>query len=100
MAEDLSAHKLALARELLDDIELSRLTPETLLLKGTRLARLTGDTEVQQWLAMELGGYTFADAERSTKFADEVGRWTNREKKLGWWWPLAELEARINALLD
>lgn len=98
MAENLSAHKLELARTLLDDIELSRLTPDALLLKGRRLARLIGDSEVEGWLGMELRGYDFSNEERASAFADAVGRWTDQSKKLGHWWPLAEIEARITAL--
>ena len=57
MTTGLAAHKLDLARELLDDIELSRLAPEQLLLKATRLARLLDAKEVQKWLQFELEGY-------------------------------------------
>ena len=47
---------------------------------------------------MELGGYTFAEPKKAAKFADVVGRWTDRARNLGRWWPLAEVEARIAAL--
>lgn len=96
--ESIASHKLELARDLLEDIELNRLSPDALLLKGSRLARLVGNGNVQDWLAMELGGYTFTEPEKATRFADVVGRFSDRPKKLGWWWPLAEIEARIAAL--
>jgi hypothetical protein len=96
--ENLSAHKLELARELVDDIELSRLAPDALLLKASRLARLMGDGDVQEWLTLELGGYVFDEAGHAARFADNVGRWTDKSKKWGYWWPLAEIEARIAAL--
>lgn len=98
MAETVATHKLELVRELLDDIELARLTPDALLLKASRLARLAGDEDVQQWLALELGGYVFDEGGRAAKYADSVGRWIDRVKKWGYWWPLAEIEARIAAL--
>ena len=51
MTESLSSHTVSLARELLDDIELSRLPPEQLLLKTSSLARLLGDKHAQTWIA-------------------------------------------------
>jgi hypothetical protein len=51
--QSLSAHRLILAGELLDDIELGRLQPESLLLRASRLARIMEETEVQTWLQLE-----------------------------------------------
>jgi hypothetical protein len=92
------AERISLARELVDDLELSRLPPEALLLKASRLARFIGDEVTQQWLAMEIGGYSFEDVDAATKAADRVWRWSDKSKKQGWWSSLAELDARINAL--
>lgn len=92
------AERLTLARELVDDLELSRLPPEALLLKASRLARFMRDEVTQKWLAMEIGGYTFEDVEAATKAADRVWRWSDKAKRQGWWWSLAELDARISAL--
>ncbi len=55
--ESASTYKLNLSQELLEDIELGRLSPENLLLKTARLARLVGNSEIQQWLNFELAGY-------------------------------------------
>jgi hypothetical protein len=52
-SEGLSTHRLALARELLDDVELGRVTPETLLLKASRVLEAVHE----QWLTLELSGY-------------------------------------------
>jgi len=41
-----SKHIVKLAADLIDDIELSRLPSESLLLKCSRLARLVGDEEM------------------------------------------------------
>jgi hypothetical protein len=41
--QDLDAHKLSLATELLEDVELSRMSLEQLRLKAFRLARLVED---------------------------------------------------------
>ena len=51
-----SRHIFELSKELLDDIELGRLSAEVLLLKAARLARLTGSQEIQQWIEYELRG--------------------------------------------
>ena len=45
--QSLSAHRLTLAGELLDDIVLGRLQPESLLLRASRLVRIMEETEVQ-----------------------------------------------------
>jgi hypothetical protein len=43
-----SEHIVSLAKELLDDIELSRISAEALLLKATRLARFAGSQKTGQ----------------------------------------------------
>jgi hypothetical protein len=52
-----SQHILELAKELLDDIELSRLSAESLLLKASRLARWVGSGEIKYWISLEMKGY-------------------------------------------
>lgn len=52
-----SEHALELSKELLDDIELSRLEAEKLILKASRLARLAGSEEIRAWLKLEMTGY-------------------------------------------
>ncbi len=91
MTTGLAAHKLDLARELLDDIELSRLAPEQLLLKATRLARLLDAKEVQKWLQFELEGYPGNDPV-ALRYMSRTDRWTDQPKNLGYWLPLAQLE--------
>jgi hypothetical protein len=51
MAESLPSHIVDLSRSLIDDIELSRLPAEQLLLKAARLARLVDDhsSPQQSW---------------------------------------------------
>lgn len=89
-----SDHVLELARELLDDIELSRTAPDSLILKASRLARWVGSDETRYWLKMEIGGYN-ATNPTSLKYMGLTGRWTNYEKKQGYWGPLAQQEAQI-----
>jgi hypothetical protein len=89
-------HVLSLAQELLDDIELSRLSAEALLLKATRLARLAGSEKIQRWLSYEMGGYNPQD-KISLEFMGRTGRWIV-EEKTGYWSPLAEQEAAIQTL--
>lgn len=91
-----SSDILTLAHELLDDIELGRLPPERLLLKATRLARLTKDEEKQSWLSYELIGYSYEEV--ALKYMDRTLRWTDREKRLGYWYSFPEIEARIEAM--
>lgn len=91
-----SDHVLSLARELLDDIELSRTSPENLILKASRSARWVGSDEVRKWLKFEMGGYYKSDPV-SLKYMSLTARWTNKEKQLGHWGPLAQQEAQIAA---
>ena len=88
-------HRLELARELLDDIELSRLAPEQLLLKASRLARIVDDAGVRTWLGFELRGYP--NSEIGRKCMDLMGRWTDKSKDLGYWNPLAAINGTIAA---
>lgn len=89
-------HVLELARELLDDIELNRTTPDNLVLKASRLARSVGSDETRYWLKLEMGGYNDTNP-LSLKYMSLTGRWTDREKNLGYWGPLAQQEAQIVA---
>jgi len=89
-----SAHKLALAQELLDDIELGRLPLENLLLKTTKLARLIGDQEARKWLEYELSGFV-SDDPVSLKYMLLTGRWLDQANNQGYWHSLAQIDARI-----
>ena len=91
-----SEHILELAKELLDDIELSRTSAESLILKTSRLARWVGSEEIRSWLKLEMRGYNSTN-EISLKYMGITGRWVNREKKTGYWGPLAQHEAAIEA---
>jgi len=91
-----SEHVLELARELLDDIELSRTTAEGLILKASRLARWVGSDEIRYWLTLEMGGYNGSNP-ISLKYMGITGRWIDRDKKRGYWGPLAQHDALITA---
>ena len=85
-----------LASELLDDIELSRLSGESLLLKAIRLARLSDAEYEQMWLVYELAGYPHDNPNPvALEYMGLIKRWTNYEKKIGYWMPLAQVEANI-----
>ncbi len=94
--ESEAEHILFLSRELLDDIELNRLSAEKLLLKASRLARLAGSAEIRKWLVYETQGYNSTD-EVSLRYMTLTGRWTDYEEKKGYWGPLGQQEASIDA---
>ncbi len=96
MSVSASEHILSLSRELLDDIELDRLSSDKVLLKCVRLARLAGSQECQQWLNYEMAGYP-GTGEISLKYMTLTGRWTDKEENKGYWGPLAQYEANIRA---
>jgi len=91
-----SEHILALSKELLDDIELGRLPADKLILKANRLARVAGSDEIRQWLGYEMRGYTTAN-DTSLRYMTLTGRWTNYSEKKGYWGPLGQHEATIEA---
>jgi hypothetical protein len=91
----LQGQTLALARELLDDVELSRLAAEQLLLKASRWARLVEASDVLRWLEYELRGYY--NNPDHLALADRVGRVTNKAEKHGHWAPLASISAQAQA---
>lgn len=91
-----SKHVLELAKELLDDIELSRTSAESLILKASRLARWVGSEEIRYWLKLEMQGYNSSN-EISLRYMGITGRWVDREKQRGYWGPLAQQEAAIIA---
>jgi hypothetical protein len=91
-----SEHTLELVQDLLDDLELGRSSVEKLILKTSRLARIVGADEVKEWLRFELGGF-YSDNDISLKYMTLTGRWTNRDENKGYWIPLAQIEARIDA---
>jgi hypothetical protein len=91
-----SEHILELAKELLDDIELGRLSAEALLLKSSRLARWVGSDEVKHWIDFEMKGYNSTDP-TSLKYMGITGRWINKDEGKGYWGPLAQHESAIEA---
>ncbi len=96
--EALSEYRLTLARELLDDIELGRLSPETLLLKISRLARAMEATDVREWLSFELKGYPMKEVPPATiEVAKRVGRVTDPTTLFGYYQPFAELIGLVHA---
>jgi hypothetical protein len=96
MEQSRSEHVRQLARELLDDIELSRTSTESLILKATRLARWVGSDEIKAWLKLEMSGY-YKDDPISTSYMYKTGRWVDIDKGTGYWGPLAQQEASIAA---
>ena len=87
-------HIRQLCTELLDDIELSRLPSDQLVMKCSRLARLAGTDEAKSWLSFEMHGYSSGDL-TSIKYMDLTSRWTNKAKEEGLWGSLATQEGII-----
>lgn len=96
MAISKSEHTLELVQDLLDDLELGRSSGESLILKASRLARIVGAEEIKEWLRFELGGFK-SNNDTSLKYMGITGRWTKREENKGYWVPLAQIEALIEA---
>lgn len=97
MTDTQSQHILSLSRELLDDIELSKLEADKLVLKCSRLARLAGSEEEVKWLNFELVGYSGGSDALLEKYMAATGRWTDYKERRGYWGPLAQIEALITS---
>lgn len=87
-----SEHILSLANELMDDIELSRIDAQAILLKTTRLARYVDNQEIRQFLKFEMEGYTKDSI--SLYYIEKTGRWVDKEKGTAYWFPLSQVESK------
>lgn len=96
MEQSRSEHILELSKELLDDIELSRLSAEALLLKASRLARWVGSEEIKSWINLEMKGYNSPN-EISVKYMGITGRWSDKDKGKGYLGTLAQIESALEA---
>ncbi|MGD0949005.1 MAG: hypothetical protein ABSA52_16460 [Candidatus Binatia bacterium] len=90
-------HLIALARDLLDDIELSRLSPEQLVLKTNRLARFAGAESTERWLMFELRGYNATDPV-AREYMAHTGRWIDPTTNKGFWGSLVEIDSDVSAI--
>ncbi len=67
-----------------------------LSLKASRLARFVEATKIAHWLGLEMVGYTANDP-IALEYMTNTGRWTDSGKMLGYWMPLAQIDATISA---
>ena len=89
-------HIIELSKEIIDDIEFSKLDGQALLLKATRLARYADDEEIRKWLRFEMQGYNRTDV-ISLKYMGRTGRWTDRDKQEGYFMPLSQIDTTLEA---
>ncbi len=80
--ENKSEHIKTLSQEILDDIELGRAPADSILLKATRLCRLTESATYREWLKYEMSGYN-SGTEIALEFMVKTGRWIDKEKNQG-----------------
>ena len=83
---------LALAEEVMTDVELSRGSVDKHVLKAMRLARLIGDEEAQRWLGYEIEGVPSTAEGRS--WMTRTKRWINSREGRGYWGSAVEQEAK------
>jgi hypothetical protein len=82
----------ALALELLEDAEMSRTSVDAMVLKASRLARLTEDAEAMQWLSHERLGYNATDP-ISIKYLNSTARWIDVKNDKAYFAGIAVQEA-------
>jgi hypothetical protein len=78
----------------MDDIEFSKIDAQSILLKTTRLARYVDNDKIRQFLKHEMQGYLKSD-DVSMNYMSKTGRWIDKEKGTGYWFPLSQVEAKI-----
>lgn len=93
MDTSIRQHTRQLASELLDDVELSRTTVSLMVLKASRLARLVGDVQAEEWLAFETAGIPNSPAGR--RHMTHTQRWTDGDTSKGFWSPVTDLEQMV-----
>lgn len=86
---DRQAEALRLAEALLEDIELQRLKASEVVLKASRLARLVGHDDLQEFLALERDGYTDA----KSRWVRKAGRYSNKGDDSYYPIPITKIEA-------
>ncbi|RLV56651.1 hypothetical protein D9V41_06190 [Aeromicrobium phragmitis] len=87
---DRQAEALRLAEALLEDIELQRLKASEIVLKASRLARLVGHDDLQEFLSLEREGYA---VRQPAKWISKAGRWVNDDREKYIPIPLVRVEA-------
>ena len=92
---DRQAEALRLAEALLEDIELQRLKASEVVLKASRLARLVGHDDLQEFLSLERDGYPDA----RSRWVKRAGRVSDLKKDTYYPVPITKVEAlRIGAV--
>lgn len=84
---------LRVAEEVLADIELERLKPSEIVLKASRVARLVGHDELNEFLACERNGYTGSES----KWIKRSGRATAEDDSKYYPQSIAKVEANLEA---
>jgi hypothetical protein len=89
----------SLALEVIEDVEMSRISTEGLVLKASRLARLANEEEEIRWLFYERFGY-ITDEEVSIRYLGYTSRWIdpNDHSKGAYWGPASPLESMLEPL--
>jgi AbiTii len=82
----------ALALEVLEDVEMSRASVESLALKASRLARLADDEETIRWLHCERFGYHHIGNPLEEKYAELTKRRIDQETYVA---PLVDIETAV-----
>ncbi|MFJ5699620.1 hypothetical protein [Arthrobacter sp. NPDC093139] len=86
---------LRIAEEVLADVELKRLKASEIVLKASRLARLVGQSELIEFLALERDGYPGNDTDNY--WIGRAGRWSGASKEKFFPASIAKIESEIEA---
>ncbi|MDQ0921528.1 hypothetical protein QF038_000036 [Pseudarthrobacter sp. W1I19] len=86
---------LRIAEEVLADVELKRLKTSEIVLKASRLARLIGQSELIEFLALERDGYPGDGTDNY--WIGRAGRWSDASKEKFFPAPIAKIDSQIEA---
>lgn len=90
---DRQGEALRLAEALLEDVELQRLKASEVVLKASRLARLVGHEDLQEFLALERDGYPDA----TSRWVKKAGRLSDLKDDTYYPAPITKIEALRNS---
>lgn len=86
-----------LAKDIVDDAELKRVSVEALVLKASRLANLVVDEDIKYWLNLEKFGYS--DKQPDLAYMAMTGRTFDTTTRIGLWGSIATQENLIDGSL-
>lgn len=86
-----------LAKEIIEATENRKISVESLVFKACRLAKITNNEKILEWLVLEKYGY--CDKEPDITYMKSTGRTFDEKTRIGQWGPISRQELEIEKSL-